>query len=291
VLYIKIADAGEDIHTARFRIATNLDQSMAKQFWVEPTVPGLKVTSLQPILPFAMEGFLRIDNPSKGGEVGLVVSLYSREIFRRDNLARLVLPDLGRNGLTKGIACPDSFHRPGDLVQLTLKGSGFSPEDAGALKARVQGFDMGPASFSYVSPTEIRFTFSIPPAAPEGYYGVAVMGANGQVLKRAKDAFMIIPPLWLSSVQVSPAPTPGRKSTLRIIGRDLTPEFAKNLQVTTDEPGIRISGLVLTDASTLAAEIALSTAVAPGDYWLHLEAEGKPVKPQSGSFIKVKAIQ
>jgi hypothetical protein len=287
VLDIKLVGVSQDGHTQPFRVVTNMDETTAKQLSVASTVPGLAVKRLQPRLPFAVEGILDIVDPERGGECGLVVSLNSHEIFRRANLLRLVRPDLGLAGWVYEISCHHPFHRPGDLVRLTLVGSGFSPVDVGSLKARVQDLEIGPASFSYVSPTKIEFTFKIPPGAAERSYDVTVLGARDRVVRKAQNLFTVVPPLWVEKVAVSPQATPGGKSTLRIIGRGLTPDFAKNLQVSADEPGISASGFKFIDDSTLAADIAFSAAVAPGDYWLHLAAAGKPVQPQFGSLITV----
>ncbi len=287
VLDIKLIGVSQDGHTQPFQVVTNLDETMAKQLWVESTVPGVTVKRLQPRLPFAVDGVLDIVDPTRGGECGLVASLYSHEIFRRENLVRLVLPDLGRNGWTYGINCPEPFHRPGDTIRLTLVGSGFSPRDLKVLKARVQDLQIRPASFSYVSPTEIEFTFTVPPAAAERSYEVTVLGAHDRVIRKAQDVFTVVPPLWVARVTLAPQATPGGTSTLRVIGRGLTPDFSNNLQVSADEPGIRASGFKFIDASTLTADITFSAAVAPGDYWLHLASAGKPVQPHFGSVITV----
>jgi len=289
VLDIKLAEVSEDGRAYRFRVITNIDEKMARRFQVEPTMPGLKVKALQPHLPYVVEGVLRIDHVVQGGDFGLAVSLSAREIFRRDKLARLALPDLGRGGLTHGISAPDPFRRPGDEVRLVLTGTGFAPEDAGALAARIPDLDAAPPTVSYVSSSEIRFVFHIPATAAERSYGVKVAGADGRDLQQVQDAFTVVPPLWLAGVQATPTPSPGRKSTLRISGRDLTPEFAQSLRVTADDSGIQFSDVVFEDRSTLAAEMTLSPAVAPGDYWLHLSAGGKPVQPRFGSLIKVTA--
>jgi hypothetical protein len=55
-----------------------------------------------------------------------------------------------------------------------------------------------------------------------------------------------------------------------------------------DEPGITIGGLERLDAATLAATIHVGPSVAPGDYWLHLSANGQKISPPYGSIIKVE---
>ncbi|MEK7382296.1 MAG: radical SAM protein, partial [Elusimicrobiota bacterium] len=289
VLAIRQLSVAEDSRSMRFSVITNLTENMVKQFWVAPTKPDLEISSLEPKLPFAVEGTLRIGKASESGASGLIVFLFSREIYRSRDMVNLALPNLGKAGLTRGISAVDAFHRPGDTISLWVRGAGFTPSDAGLLTGRIDGLDAGPASFVYASPTEISFSFILPATAPEGSYGVTVNDAAGKVLARAQDALTIVAPLWLRGVEVSPKALAGRTAVLHVSGRDFTPEFARGFQAASEEPGIRISRFTLADPSTLSAEITIGPSVAAGDYWLTFSSLGKPVQPQFPGLIKISA--
>ena len=63
------------------------------------------------------------------------------------------------NGVVKAA---DGFQRPGDAARFVVVGSGFQPQDAAALKARVDGFGFLPATFTYVSAGRMELLLSVP---------------------------------------------------------------------------------------------------------------------------------
>ena len=169
-----------------------------------------------------------------------------------------------------------------------MNGSGLTAAYTSSLQAKANEFDMGPATFEFVSAAQMRFTFHIPPNAPLRSYGMTISDQKNNELFKKDDVFTLVPPNWIGAVQVAPPPKPGQRGLLRIIGRDLSPEFASELRLDVDEPGIELKNLRRLDASTLGADIAVSTAVAPGDYWIHLISNGKEIQPPYGSLIKVE---
>ncbi|MFA6003715.1 MAG: hypothetical protein WC881_06575, partial [Elusimicrobiota bacterium] len=189
VLDINRLGESEDGHTQAFRVITNLDENMARQFWVQSTCQGLLANNIQPRLPFAVDGVLAIDDPEHGGDCGGVISLYSREIFRRDSLVRLVQLELEHSAWVYRIACDDAFHRPGEAVRMVLKGSGFSPAYAHLLKLRVEDLKVKSVVFSYLSPSEIGLSFVLPSNAGERPYEVTILGDKGRILHKSPGVF------------------------------------------------------------------------------------------------------
>ena len=74
----------------------------------------------------------------------------------------------------------------------------------------------------------------------------------------------------------------------RILGSDFSPDFARALRVSVDEPGLLISRPRRLDADTLAADIAADASIAPGDYWLRLSARGRAIVLPHSGIIKVE---
>jgi hypothetical protein len=289
VLIILFMSLAEDGRSGRFRAVTNLDETMAKQFRVTPSSPGLEISPLQFHLPFAVEGVLQIGAGVPQGEYGMTAYIGQREVWKRTNMIRIVRPNVGPTGFVQGISAADKFHRPGDTVQLYLHGSGLSAAYLTALNAKVNELDMGPANFQFISAAQMRFTFQVPANAPLRAYGVTVYDQKNTELFKKDDIFTLVPPNWIGGVQVSPPVKPGQQGLLRVLGRDMTTEFVQSLQLSVDEPGIELKHLRQMDPSTLGMDIYVSSNVAPGDYWIHLTHQGKPVKPPYGSIIKVEA--
>ncbi len=152
-------------------------------------------------------------------------------------------------------------------------------------------FDLGKATFTYLSPIQLRATFQSPPNTPPGSYGVQIMDKTGQMLFQKKDLFQMVPANWVAGVQVSPPVKAGGASILKIMGRDFSNDFVASFKIDVDEPGIVIGALQRQDAATLTATIHVSPGVAPGDYWLHLSTNGQKISPPYGSIIKVDAGQ
>jgi hypothetical protein len=247
----------------------------------------LEISDITTELPFKVEGTLTIGMHVPQGEYGMSAYLGSRRIWSRDKMIRIVRPNVGATGFVQGISAEDPYHRPGDTVQIYLQGSGLTPSYLSLLSAQVDEFDMGKASFTYISPGEMRFFFQIPPNAPLRSYSVTVKGHSNEVLYQKKDVFALVPPEWVAGVQVIPPVSPGGKSALKVLGRDLSPAFAKSLRIESDEPGIHLSSPLPVDASTLAAQISVDPSVAPGDYLLTITSNGQEIKPQFGGLIKV----
>jgi hypothetical protein len=288
VLAIFIASQDATGRAGRFRVITNLTQEMAQSFRLEPSSAGIQISNIEAHLPYLIEGTLSINPGVPTGEYGLTAYVGDKMALQRPSMIRIVRPNVGQSGFVQGVTPVDRFHRPGDVIQLYLQGTGFSPEDTGMLSARVEGFDMGAASFTYVSGNQMRFTFQSPPNAPAGPYGLSVMGRDGAKLFEKKDVFRMVGPNWVAGVQVSPPVRPGSQGQLKVLGRDFSDEFAAQLSITVDDEGIVLGKLQKQDPQTLVAEISVSSAVAPGDYWLHLQAAGKKVDPPYGSLIKVE---
>ena len=150
---------------------------------------------------------------------------------------------------------------------------------------------MGQASFTYLSPLQLRLSFTAPPGIPVGSYSVRVANTSGQQLFEKKDLFTIIPPNWVKGVQVTPPVKAGGQSTLKVKGRDFSDNFVSSFRIEVDEPGIALKNLVRADDRTLTADISVSSGVAPGDYWMHLSANGQKLSPPYGSIIKVEPPQ
>jgi hypothetical protein len=288
VLVIIFVSLSDDGRSGRFRVVTNLDEAMAKQFRVVPTNPGLEVSPLEFHLPFGVEGILQIGPAVPQGQYGLAAYLGQRELWKREGMIRIVRPNVGLTGFVQGVSPVEKFHRPGDTVQIYLHGSGLTPAYTTNLKASVNELDMGPASFQFVSAAQMRFSFNTPPNAALRSYGVRILDQKNTELFKKDDVFTLVPPNWISGVQLAPPPRPGQKGLLRIIGRDLSPTFISKLELQADEPGIELQNIRRLDASTAGADISISTGVAPGDYWIHLIADGKEINPPYGSLIKVE---
>lgn len=286
VIFVSMEESGR---AGRFRVITNLDDDLFKQFQVAPSTPGLEISDIQPRLPYVVEGTLRIGPGVPPGGYGLVVKIGTKEAYRRDGMIRIVRPNIGQSGFIQGVEPEEKYYRPGDTIQLYVQGTGLSAQDINSLDAHVDGFDMGKGSFTYVSGIQVRVSFSAPSNAPPGAYGLNIVRTDGQALFQKKNVFTLVPANWIAAVQVSPPVHPGQKGQLRILGRDLSPQWVQHLRIDLDEPGISVTELHPLDKSTLTADITVSSSVAPGDYWLHLSSDGQKIEPAYGSIIKVEA--
>jgi len=274
-----------------FRVITNLDEALAKTFRVDPSTPGIQVSNLTFALPFKVDGHLQIGQGVPPGDHGLSVSIDGKEQYKRIGMIRIVRPNIGQTGFIQGLMSQEKYHRPGDEVQIYVQATGLSAQDVSSLDAKVDEFDLGKATFTYLSPIQLRLTFQSPANTPPGSYGVHVMNNNGQVLFQKKDLFEMVPANWIAGVQVTPPVKAGGTSILKVLGRDFSNDFIASFRIDVDEPGITIGPLQRQDATTLAATIHVSPGVAPGDYWLHLSAGGQKISPPYGSIIKVDAAQ
>lgn len=287
VLDVKILGIGADGRTARFRAITNLpDPNMSRQFWVESTVEGLSVESLDPQPPHYVDGTLAFQD-ARLGKYGVRIALFSKQVYRNDDIGVIVPSNIGTRGRTQKIVAEKKHHRPGDSAVFSLLGNNFAPKDVKTITARIEGLKTR-AALSYVSPTEIRIAAKLPPDAKEGSYGVIVEGPDNKVVQRDAGVFSIVPAQWVGDIRIEPQAKPGGSSTVRISGRDFTSQFASSLAIETDDFDLKFSGLRLQDASTMVGELSIGANVKPGDYLLRLSAAGKPVKPQAGAIITVQ---
>jgi hypothetical protein len=289
VLIIIFVSLAEDGRSGRFRVITNLSDTMAKEFKLVASHPGLEISNMEFHLPFAVEGILSIGPGVPQGEYGMTAFIGQRQVWKGDHMIRIVRPNVGLTGFVQGISAEDMYHRPGDTVQLYLHGSGLTPVYTSVLSGKVNEFDMGPSSFTFISASQMRFSFNVPPNAPLRSYGVSVYGQKNQQLYTKNDVFTLVPPNWIAGVQIAPPIRSGQQGQLRIVGRDLSPAFVQGIELSTDEPGIQLKNLRRLDNSVAVTDISVSTSVAPGDYWIHLTSEGKAIQPPYGSIIKVEA--
>lgn len=288
VLTVFFTKMEENGRAGQFQVITNLDEELFKKFQITPSTPGLEISAIAPHLPYVVQGRLKIGPSVPQGQHGLAVMIGAREAYRRDGMISVVLPTPGLAGLVQAVLTPQPYFRPGDTVQLLLQGSGFAPQDVNALGARVDEFAMGKATFTYVAGVRIRLSFSAPAAAKPGNYAVTILGPKGQMLLQKQDAFSLVPDNWVAGIQPSAPVKTGQKTVLRILGRDMSADFVKNLLIDADEPGINVGSPQRVDASIVTAAIEVSSRVAPGDYWLHLSSKGRKIDPPYGSIIKIE---
>jgi len=286
VLDIQLTSIDETGQWGRFQVITNLDEKSFAKFRVEPTNQLLEVSNIKPRYPFYVDGVVMIAQGLKHGQYGVVTYMGKREIFRQDPLVDVVKPTVGKTGSIEKVETVEKAHRPGDQLDLIIKGSAFSANAGTFLTGRVDGFDMGPAVFNYVSQGQLNATFHIPPNAPVGVYGVTIL-SNGKVLQEQPTLFGIVPANWLAAVKLSGSLASGKNGHLQVVGRDITPDFAKTIELTTDTEDLKISNVHWQDATTVAADITASSDLAPGDYIIHVAAAGKPLKLPRGNIIKV----
>ena len=286
IIFISMEDNGR---AGRFRVLTNLDDALFKQFHIVPSTGGLDISDITPRLPYAVEGTLRIGQRVPPGDYGLLIQVGDKTVLRRDGMIRIVRPNVGATGFIQAVIPSDTFHRPGDDIQLYVQGSGFIPANTQDLRAHIPEFDMGTGTFTYVNGGQMRLALMSPRNTPVGAYSVTIQSVQGQSLYEKKAVFQMVPENWIAGVQVAPPVKAGGQSTLHVLGRDLSPEFVQALKIDLDEAGIHLSPLTRVDDRTATATIRVDANVAPGDYWLHLSANGKKIAPPFGSIIKVDA--
>jgi hypothetical protein len=286
ILDIQLTSIDETGQSGRFRMITNFDRDLYKRLRIEPTDNRLEVGELLPQLPFYVDGTMAIAPGLHSGEYGLTASLGSHELFKKNPLVDVVRPNIGRTGSIENVKAVQPIRRPGDTVEFTLTGSGFTPTDATTLSARVDGLATEPAKLTFVSAGRLQILLMLPTAAPVGMYGVTILQNNKSVHQR-KTAFAIVPPNWLGSVLLPRPLGPGQSGTVQITGRDLAPDFVQGLRVQTDDPGLQLSNLHLQDPSTIAMDVRISTDVASGDYLVHVFSHEKALQLPGGQIIKI----
>ena len=286
VLDIELTSIDETGQWGHFRVTTNLNEKSFQSFHLQPTNSMLEVSNIKTQFPFYVDGVVMIGEGLKHGQYGLVASMGKHEIFRQDPLVDVVKPTVGKTGSIEKVEATEKAHRPGDTLELAIKGSAFMPNEVAGLSVMVTPTDMGPATLTFVSVGRIQATLPIPPNTPPGVYGVKVL-SNGKVLQEQQNVFGIVPPNWLSTVKLVRELSPGKNGQLQIIGRDIAPEYMQTLQLSTDTDGLKISNLRWQDTSTLVADIAVASDVTPGNYLIHISAGGKALKLPRGNIITI----
>ncbi len=289
VLTVFFTSMQENGRGGKFRVITHLDEKMAKTFRIEPSTPGIVVSEIEPELPYLVHGSMQITPGVPPGDHGLTMSIHGKEVFKRMGMIRIVRPNVGQLGFIQNLSAEERYHRPGDMIQIYVQGTGLSAEDAPKLRAKVEEFNLGQGSFTYLSPFQIRLALQSLTTMPLKSYSVKIQNESGTELFEKKNLFELVPPNWVKGVQVSPPLKAGGKSLLRVIGRDLTEDFATAFRIEVDESGITLGPIQRESATTLSADIMASDGVAPGDYWLHLSAHHAKISPPFGSIIKVEA--
>jgi hypothetical protein len=286
VLDVELTSIDETGQWGRFRVITNLDEGLFSKFHLEPTNTRLEISNVKPQYPFYVDGVVQISDGLKNGHYGLVASLGNHELFREDPLVDVVKPTVGRTGSIEKIKANEMAHRPGDMLELTITGSALPLSASSSLSIKVNEFAMGSSTVSYVTQGQLNASLQIPMNAPVGVYGLSIL-SNGKVLEKQPNVFAIVPPNWLSSVKLATPLSPGRNGQVFILGRDISPDYAKTLQIQTDTPGLQVSGLRWQDASTLVANITVAANVDPGDYIIHVTTDGKTLKFPRGNIVKI----
>jgi hypothetical protein len=286
VLEMELTSIDEGGQWGRFRVITNLDDSLYSKFRLEPTDSRLEVSNLKAQLPFYVDGVVMIAPGLKRGQYGLVARLGSHELFRQDPLVDVVKPNVGKTGSIEKVQATEIAHRPGDSIELMIKGSAFLPNVVPDLSVVMEGLTLAPSPVAYLSPGQLQAIVPIPSDAAVGAYGVMVL-QKGKVLHKQPNVFAIVPPNWISSVKLASPLSPGTSGRVLIFGRDISDDYLKTLQITTDSDGLQVSNLRRQDAATLVANISVSTAVVPGDYLIHVAAVDKDLKLPRGNVIKI----
>jgi hypothetical protein len=236
--------------------------------------------------PFYVDGVVMISEGLKHGQYGVAAYLGNRELFRQDPLVEVVKPTVGKTGSIEKIHATEMAHRPGDMLTLTVTGSAFLPNVTSILSAEVNEFAMGSSTFTYVSEGHLDAMLRIPPNAPVGIYGVTIL-SHGKVVEKEPNIFAIVPANWIASVKLAMPLSPGKNGRILIAGRDISQDFAKSLQATTDTDGLQITNLHWQDPSTISADISVDAKVDPGEYIIHISANGKTLKLPRGNIIKI----
>ncbi len=286
VLDMMLTSIDESGQWGRFRVITNLDERSYEKFRLAPTNPLLEVSNIKTRFPFYVDGVVMIGQGLKHGQYGMVAYMGKRELYRQDPLVDVVKPTVGKTGSIEKVEATEKAHRPGDTVELMIKGSAMLPNVVPTLSLQVIPKDMGPSSFTYLSQGKIQVTFLVPTDAPVGVYSVDVL-ANGKVLQQQANVFGIVPPNWLASVKLASPLSPGKNGQLLLLGRDITPDFSKTLQLRTDSDGLKVSNLRFRDPTSVVADISVAGDLAPGDYIIHVSTGQKPMKLPRGGIIQI----
>lgn len=285
VLNVIFTEMGESGRSGRFRVFTNLDQEMFQNFRVAVSTPAIQVSDLAPALPFVVDGTITI-GPAVGGEYGLSVFLKDKAVWDKPGIIRVVRPNVGQSGLVQKVVPRDGFYRPGDVARFSIQGSGFLPPDVDIVKVSVKGLEGISSKLIYGSPGRLELEITLPPQAPVNKYGIT-LSAGAEVLQDLPDMFRVVDVNWTRGLALNPILKPGEKSTLSLLGRDLSSDYVETIKVEVDEPELTVGSFTLVSPQEATAPISAGASVKPGDYWIKLTRDGKPVLPEFGSIIKV----
>ena len=285
VLNLVFTEMGESGRSGRFRVFTNLTEEMFSNFKVSVSTPSIEVKDLTSQVPFIVDGTVII-GPAVGGEYDINITLKEKNIWTKKGIIRVVRPNVGQSGLIQKVMAQDGFHRPGDTARFSLHGSGFQPNDVNLIKASVNGLDSLVSSITYASPGRLELALVIPSTAQVKTYGLKLM-AGAEVLQDLSDAFQVVEKNWTRLLKVNPPLVPGGKSTLTLMGRDLSADYISKIKVELDEPDLTIGNFSLVNPLEASASIKAGPNVKPGDYLLKMTSSGKPVSPEAGSLIRV----
>lgn len=286
VLDILLTSIDESGQWGKFKVITNLDSAAYSRIKIEPTSDKLDVSNLKPQLPFYIEGAIEIAPGASSGSYGMRVLAGGRPIFRKQPLVEVVKPDVGKTGSVEGVEAVEPARRPGDVVEFTVKGSGFTTAQKSHLTAEVPGVPTSPAEFTYVSAGKYTFRLTLPPALATGPYGIVVKHKDRVVFER-KAAFAVVPPNWIGAVRLVSPVSPGGSGQIQLQGRDLAPDFVRQLRLDVDEKKLTLGPLRQTDDRTLVADLQADAGIAPGDYIIHVYAGDKLLKIPRGNIIEI----
>lgn len=287
VLDIHLTSIDDTGQWGKFRIITNLDNTLYPRLSVQPTTTHLDVSDLKPQLPFYVDGTIEIAPGLASGSYGLRVLLGNHEIFQKKPLVDVVRPNIGKSGSIENVQAVELAHRPGDTVEFVVEGSGFQANQVANLTAKIDTVPTSPATFTFASAGKYTMALTLPSTIAKGVYSVTIE-SQGKPVFQKKAAFAVVPPDWLSQVQLTRPLLPGQTGEVQLIGRDLSPAFLSQLRVDVDDPGLKVSPLRLSNDRTIAADLQVSTGVAPGDYIIHVYKDDKELRLPRGNIIKIQ---
>ncbi len=285
VLNVVFIERGEDGRSGRFRVFTNLTEAMYSHFEVIPSTISMRITNVEPHLPFIVDGVLTIGGAMLGS-YGLDIKLGSKTIWSRPGMIQIIQPNVGEAGLTQEIRPADGFHRPGDNARFMLFGSGFQPNDINLLKVKVDPFDVVKSTMIFRSPGRMELAILIPENAGLGFHKISIL-QDDKILMAQEKAFEVVPQNWIREMKTDPALKPGTKGQIKLVGRDLDKKFIDSIQVEVDSEDLKIGKFTWVSAVAASAEVSVGPSLAPGDYLIKMTSEGNSVTPQFGSLIKI----
>jgi hypothetical protein len=286
VLNVILTEMGETGRTGRIRVFTNLTPEMFPLLQIVSSTTSIKIIDVVPTLPYIVDATIDTGWHAGGGDYDLIVKLGAVTVFERKGFVRIVRPNVGQTGLAQQVRALDGYHRPGDNARFVVMGSGFLPEDAARISARVAGFSSVASSFTFVGPGKMELQLRIPADAKAGVYSLDLFSGD-TLLLNVPNLFSVVDGNWSRALEVSPPLVPGGQSTLALIGRSLDKNFAEQIKVEVDEPNLKISAFHWIGPERAEAQIDAGADIAPGDYLLKLSQAGKPVVPAMGSILRV----